>query len=72
MAMIRMKPRMPAIHLLSTQWKGRSSQTVSTECGRASPEIKGNETHLCNIKQQFKTERLLFGLYLKWVILSRF
>lgn len=65
MAMIRMKPRMPAIHLLSTQWKGRSSQPASTECGRASPEIKGNETRLCNIKQQFKTERLLFGLYLK-------
>lgn len=52
--------------------EGRNSQTVSTECGRASPEIKENETHLCNIKQQFKTERLLFGLYLKWVILSRF
>ena len=49
----------------SPQRKGRSSQTASTECGRVSPEIKGNETHLCNIKQQFKTERLLFGLYLK-------
>ena len=40
-------------------------QTRDINANSALWTMDGNETHLCNIKQQFKIERLLFGLYLK-------